>query len=118
MTISEPARPNRAFLQLRPLRRRCIAAIVRRLKYLIQSQRDRLQLIHSYEWLIDDGIKSRSRLAQRSAEIESIEERWFASLIIQLAINGGQLQIVLDHPWCGRGIACWIYWERNLRFVG
>ncbi len=76
---------------------------------LTQSQKDRLQLIHSYEWVTEVESETRSRLAQLYADVESTEELWFASFIIVLDIDEGQLQLVLDHPLCDRGIACLIY---------
>ena len=77
---------------------------------LSQSQRNRLRLIHSYDWVeFPDGLP-RDNLAAIYAEIESSEELWYASFIIQHDVEAGDLAIVLDHPLCDRGIATFIYW--------
>lgn len=76
---------------------------------LTDSQRTRLQTIHSYEWAESCTDADANLFALYSA-IESTEELWFASFIIPLDPGKGQLSMVLDHSACDRSIATFIYW--------
>ena len=57
-----------------------------------------------------DDEDTNTNLASIYREIETTEELWFASFIIQLDVEAGQLSLVLDHPLCDRGIASFVYW--------
>ncbi|MFN7574860.1 MAG: hypothetical protein ACK6A8_18295 [Planctomycetota bacterium] len=76
---------------------------------LTESQRNRLQTIHSYEWA-ESCNDADANLSALYSAIESTEELWFASFIIPLDPGKGQLSMVLDHPACDRSIASFIYW--------
>ncbi len=75
------------------------------------SQRERLQIIHAYEWAADSEVDSSANLKRLYRAIESVEELWFASFIIPLNPERGDLSLILDHPLCDRGIASFLYWS-------
>ncbi len=75
------------------------------------SQRERLQIIHAYEWATDSEADSLANLARLYRAIETVEELWFASFIITLNPERGDLSLILDHPLCDRGIASFLYWS-------
>ncbi|WP_442511858.1 hypothetical protein SH528x_003604 [Novipirellula sp. SH528] len=77
---------------------------------LEQSQRERLQIIHAYEWAADTEADSNANLERLYHAIETVEELWFASFIIPLNPEGGDFSLILDHPLCDRGIASFLYW--------
>lgn len=75
------------------------------------SQRERLQIIHSYEWATDSEADSLANLERLYRAIETVEELWFASFIIPLNPERGDLSLILNHPLCDRGIASFLYWS-------
>lgn len=77
---------------------------------LNSEQRERLQIIHNYEWATESPTKSADNLRQLYAAIDSVEELWYASLVIPLDPKRGDWFLVLDHPLCDRGIASLMYW--------
>ena len=77
---------------------------------LEQSQRERLQIIHAFEWTADTEADSFANLERLYRAIETVEELWFASFIIPLCPERGDLFLILDHPLCDRGIASFLYW--------
>ena len=60
---------------------------------LNSDQKDRLQTLHSYEW-VDQDIESQSKtnLNELLGKIDSIEELWYASFIIQWSPEEGDLE--------------------------
>lgn len=75
------------------------------------SQRERLQIIHAYEWAADSEVERVANLERLYNAIDSVEELWFASFIIPLNPERGDLSLILDHPLCDRGIASFLYWS-------
>jgi hypothetical protein len=75
------------------------------------SQRERLQIIHSYEWTAESEADSLANLKRLYRAIETVEELWFASFVIPLNPERGDLSLILDHPLCERGIASFLYWS-------
>ncbi len=78
---------------------------------LAQPQRERLQIIHAYEWAADSEADSLANLERLYRDIETVEELWFASFIIPLNPERGDLSLILDHRLCDRGIASFLYWS-------
>ena len=54
-----------------------------------------------------DDEDTNANLASIFREIETTEELWFASFIIQLDVEARQLSLVLDHPLCDRELRPW-----------
>ncbi len=77
---------------------------------LSDAQKDRLQSLHAYEWADDDPDVSKANLDAIFSEIDSHEELWYASFIVQWDVDDGSLDRILDHSLCDRGIALFIYW--------
>ena len=80
---------------------------------LSPEQKERLQIIHSYEWAVDDSNQSRANLCSLYQQITTPEELWFASFIIALDPTNGSWSMILDHPSCDKGIALRLYWSLN-----
>lgn len=77
---------------------------------LTTVQRERLQTLHSYEWAHEDPRVTRSNLQNLFDQIDSAEELWYASFIVRWEPENGDLDFVLKHPCCDRGIALFLYW--------
>ena len=78
---------------------------------LNSDQKDRLQTLHSYEWVDeDDENQSKANLNELLGKIDSIEELWYTSFIIQWSPEEGDLEFFYTHPLCDKGLALFLYW--------
>jgi GH35 family endo-1,4-beta-xylanase len=79
---------------------------------LNKSQKERLQLLHSYDWVDEQNgtSKTKQNLHKILNKIESIEELWYASYIIEWEPAEGDLDFFRNHPLCDKGLALWMYW--------
>jgi hypothetical protein len=75
------------------------------------AQRVRLQLLHSYEWSDEDESTTKKNLDSILSSIESVEELWYASYVIQWAPEKGDLRFFYEHDLCDRGLALFLYWS-------
>ena len=76
---------------------------------LTQEQKERLQLIHSYEWCDDDAKVTQANLNSILSQIDSPMELWYSSYIIPWSVEDGQLDFFIEHPLCDEGLALFIY---------
>ena len=74
-------------------------------------QKERLKYLHSYQWAGEEALATRSNLMDLFSTIETVEELWFASFIVQWEPENGDLDYILDHPLCDKGIALFLYWS-------
>jgi len=74
---------------------------------LTETQKKRLQYLHSYEWAEGNEEENLKALL---AKIDSHEELWFASFIIMWSPEEGDLKFFYTHSLCDRGLAMFLYW--------
>jgi len=78
---------------------------------LSKTQKERLRYIHSYGWLIEGNYNKTEESLQRVLKaVETIEELWYLSTIIQWSVEEGDLAYFYKHPLCDRGLAMTMYW--------
>jgi hypothetical protein len=76
---------------------------------LTREQRRRLDSLAAYDWC-EEGEDSDAILRALVASMDSPEELWFAVIAKVWDLAENELDPILDHPLCDRGIALMIYW--------
>lgn len=78
---------------------------------LTAPQKQRLQTLHAYAWADEDDVASqRPKLPELLGAIDSLEELWYASFIIQWEPENGDLEFFYTHRLCDLGLATFLYW--------